>query len=258
MAPPPRSRPALRPLVSDSAASLDRRRPRGAGGPGAAGADRAPLRPAGALPPRLQDQAGAAPHTRRAAPARPGRVGAGVRDLVGHPGTLSFAKITQPWLRQAVMDWAVEELPNRRGRNATATLQATVNSLELLSASLRLQRDDQGANPTRLGRVDLVAFLNRLAYLHGDGRLSAYLRCRTVREAAKLLRECRELGLPRPGGPLAGLPDDFALHPSDIPRCPTSPRRAGRCRRWCWSSWSPRCPGLSRRLGGCSASRSSS
>ena len=178
--------------------------------------------------------------------------------VFGHPGTLSFAKITQPWLRQAVMDWAVEELPNRRGRNATATLQATVNSLELLSASLRLQRDDQGANPTRLGRVDLVAFLNRLAYLHGDGRLSAYLRCRTVREAAKLLRECRELGLTRPGGPLAGLPDDFALHPSDIPRCPTSPRRAGRCLRWCWSSWSPRCPGLSRRLGGCSASRSSS
>src|SRR6266540_1641183 len=96
MAPPPRSRPALRPLLSDSAASLDRRRPRGAGGPGAAGADRAPLRPAGALPPRLQDQAGAAPHTRRAAPARPGRVGAGVRDLVADPLDPAHASAAAP------------------------------------------------------------------------------------------------------------------------------------------------------------------
>src|SRR6266511_1609899 len=96
MAPPPRSRPELRPLVSDSAASLDRRRPRGAGGPGAAGADRAPLRPAGALPPRLQDQAGAAPHTRRAAPARPGRVGAGVRDLVADPLDPAHASAAAP------------------------------------------------------------------------------------------------------------------------------------------------------------------
>jgi integrase len=140
--------------------------------------------------------------------------------VFGHPGTLDFTRITQPWLHQAVMDWAAEEVPTRQGRNATVTLQATVKSLELLSASLRLQRADQGMDPAVVGRVDLVAFLNRLGQLHADGHLSSYQRCKTVREAARLLRDCRELGLTRSGRPLAGLADDFALRMGDIPQLP--------------------------------------
>jgi integrase len=138
--------------------------------------------------------------------------------VFGLPGTLDFTRISQSWLRQAVMDWATETAPTRQGRRATVTLQATVNSLELLSASLRRHRADHGLDPTLVGRADLVAFLNRLGQLHADGQLSSYLRRRTVRETARLLREGRELGLTRPGRPLAGLADDFALRPGDVPQ----------------------------------------
>ena len=41
-----------------------------------------------------------------------------------------------------------------------------------------------------------------------------------IRQAGKLLRDCRELGLTRPGRPLAGLPDDFALRLGDVPQGP--------------------------------------
>jgi integrase len=140
--------------------------------------------------------------------------------VFGLPGTLDFTRLTQPWLRQAVMDWAEEKMPTRQGRRATVTLQGTVNALELLSASLRRHRADHGMDPTLVGRVDLVAFLNRLGQLHADGHLSSYQRRNTVREAARLLRECRELGLTRRGRPLAGLADDFALRPGDVPQLP--------------------------------------
>jgi integrase len=116
------------------------------------------------------------------------------------------------------MDWAAETMPTRQGRNATVTLQATVKSLELLSASLRRQRADHGMEPTLVDRADLVAFLNRLGQLHANGHLSSYQRRRTVREATRVLRECRELGLTRPGRPLAGLAEDFALRPGDVPQ----------------------------------------
>jgi integrase len=150
--------------------------------------------------------------------------------VFGHRGTLTFTRITQPWLRQAAKDWAAEDVAKRRGRGATVTVQAYLRSLELLSASLRLQRADQARDLTLLGRGDVVAFLNRLAHLEaleGEAGLSTYLRCQTVRQAARLLRECRALGLTRPGGSLAGLPDDFALWPDDVPRLP-DPDEQGR------------------------------
>jgi integrase len=150
--------------------------------------------------------------------------------VFGHRGTLNFTRITQPWLRQAAKDWAAEDVAKRRGRGATVTVQAYLKSLEMLSASLRLQRADQGMDLALLGRVDLVAFLNRLAHLQaleGEEGLSTYLRCQTVRQAARLLRECRALGLTRPGRSLAGLPDDFALRPDDIPPLP-DPDEQGR------------------------------
>jgi integrase len=138
----------------------------------------------------------------------------------GHRGKLHFTKITQPWLRQAAMEWASEDSPKRRGRGATSTIQTYVHSLVMLSASLRLQRDDQGMDPTRLGRPDIVAFLNRLAHLEGGGKISAYQRRKMIRHAGKLLRDCRALGLTRRGGPLAGLPDDFAVRAGDAPKDP--------------------------------------
>jgi integrase len=143
--------------------------------------------------------------------------------VFGHTATLDFTTITQPWLRQAAKEWVSEDAPKRRGHGATQTLQAYVKSLEMLSASLRLQCADQGMDPALLGRADIVAFLNRMAYLEaleGDGKLTPYRRHKTVRQAAMLLRDCRALGLTRPGRPLAGLPDDFALRPDDIPQPP--------------------------------------
>ena len=95
--------------------------------------------------------------------------------VLGHCGKLDFTEITQPWLRQAAMDWASEDTPKRRGRKVTDVVQCHVHSLGRLSASLRLQRDDQGMDPTLLGRGDIVAFLNRLAHL---GRVSKVIATR--------------------------------------------------------------------------------
>jgi integrase len=158
--------------------------------------------------------------------------------IFGHRGTLDFTEITQPWLRQAAKDWASEDVPKRRGDGVTSTVQTLVRSLGMLSASLRLQRDDQGMDPTILGRADLVAFLNRLAHLQSlegeskisaderrKGEISPYQRRRIIRQAAMLLRDCRALGLTRPGRPLAGLPDDFAFRPGDAPKEPADPEQ---------------------------------
>ncbi len=140
--------------------------------------------------------------------------------LFGHHGTLDFTRITQPWLRRAAMDWASEEAPKRRGRAAANTIRVHIRALELLSTSLRLHRDDQGMDPSLLGRADIVAFLNRIAYLHtleGTQQIFAYQRFKIIQRTAKLLRDFRALGLTRPGQSLAGLPDDFSLRRSDAP-----------------------------------------
>ena len=39
--------------------------------------------------------------------------------IFGHAGRLSFAGITQPWLREAAKGWAAEELPRHRGAGAS-------------------------------------------------------------------------------------------------------------------------------------------
>jgi integrase len=143
--------------------------------------------------------------------------------VFGHRGTLDFTGITQPWLKQAAMAWANEDTARRRGNGATTTIQTYVHAVGRLSASLQLQRADHGMDPTVLGRKDIVAFLNRLAHLEaldGDGKLTAYVRRKTVRCVAKVLLDCRALGLTRPGGPLAGLPDDFAVRDGDSPAAP--------------------------------------
>jgi integrase len=148
--------------------------------------------------------------------------------VYGHRGTLDFTAITQPWLRQAAMAWASEDAPKRRGRGATSTIQTHVYAFGMLSASLRLQRDDHGMDPAALGRADIVDFLNRLAHLEaleGDGRISNYMRRKMIRHAGKMLRDCRAFGLTRPGQPLTGLPDDFAIRHGDAPKDPDRPEQ---------------------------------
>jgi integrase len=150
-------------------------------------------------------------------------------DLVafGHAGTLNFTGISQPWLRDATRRWALHDLPKRRGQQVGNSVQTKVNSIGLLSESLRRQRQDQGALPSALSRHDITMFCNRLAYLADQGSLSIYQRVKSSREVRHLLSAMRDLNLTRPGEPLHGLPDDFRLTADDIPDEPDD-TQAGR------------------------------
>ena len=138
--------------------------------------------------------------------------------LFGHPGRLSFTGISQPWLARAAKTWAGEELPRHRGGGATK-VREKVNALARLSESLRA-RDDHGLAPDRLGRRDIEAFLNRLAYLESTGTISRYHRNVICRDTRAALAGIRALGLTRPGQVAAGVPGDFALGRGDIPAEP--------------------------------------
>ena len=136
----------------------------------------------------------------------------------GHPGTLRFTGISQRWLRDASKRWAYGDLPRRRGNNPLTVVGNQIKQMSYLSESLRLQRPDHGDDITSLSRSDITAFLNRLAYLAGQGQLSAATRvniCRSVRGMLSRMRA--ELGLTRAGEPLHGLPEDFALGRYDVP-----------------------------------------
>ncbi|MDF3313594.1 site-specific integrase [Rhodococcus sp. T2V] len=133
---------------------------------------------------------------------------------------LDFTVVAQPWLRSAAKHWVLEELPLRRGPNVVAVLRDHVNSVAALGNSLRLHRPDDGMDPAALGRADIVAFLNRLRHQESAGDLSAYQRRKTAQHAALVLRECRALGLARPGRPLAGLSQEFTFRRHDLPPVP--------------------------------------
>ncbi|MEW5655919.1 site-specific integrase [Streptomyces cinereoruber] len=137
--------------------------------------------------------------------------------VFGHAGFLHFEEITQPWLRKAAQRWAEEDLPNRRGDSVASTVQAHINHLVRLSTSLRLQRPDEGMDVRRLGRDDITAFTNRLAYLESRGDISANLRHQVCSHVRRTLIRMRVLGLTRPGKPLEGLAHDFALREEDVP-----------------------------------------
>jgi integrase len=181
---------------------------------GACAPERVPGKPARNLLAAMTRQA-------RRALADPGSEQAGdTWDLAifGHAGRLSFAGITQPWLREAAKSWARAELPRHRGAGAS-NVQSKVNGLVRLSESLR-SRGDHGLGPAELGRPDIENFLSRLAYLESAATISRYHRnviCRGVRAA---LAGIRGLGLTRAGQPAAGLPGDFAVGPGDIPAGP--------------------------------------
>ncbi|MGW2137651.1 tyrosine-type recombinase/integrase [Streptomyces sp. NPDC001773] len=137
--------------------------------------------------------------------------------FTGHNGTLDFTRISQPALREAVKHWAYDDLPRRRGKRPGGAVQPYVTAMNLLSESLRLQREDGGMHPAELRRGDIVAFCNRLAFLTETGRISARTRSHTVRNTALVLTRIRTLGLTHPGGPMAGLPTDFRLQREDTP-----------------------------------------
>jgi hypothetical protein len=86
-------------------------------------------------------------------------------------------------------------------------LRSCVHSLARLSETLRL-RDDGGQVPGALGRADIEALLNRLAYQQNAGTLTHPSRVMTCRHLKLILSRIRAMGLTRPGGPAAGLADD--------------------------------------------------
>lgn len=140
--------------------------------------------------------------------------------LFGHSGRLDFTAISQPWLREGTKRWAINDLIRRRGESVTTVLRAHVAALAGLSESLRVQRSDRGLFIRELGRPDIELFLQRLAYLEHCGKVTALSRALSCRKAHHALRQMRLLGLTRSGGPLDGLPDDFALRSEDVPRRP--------------------------------------
>jgi integrase len=137
--------------------------------------------------------------------------------VFGHAATLTFTGISQPWLREAAKNWAYNDLPKRRGKHAGAIVRNKINALTRLSDSLRLQRADHGDEITALARGDITAFCNRMAYLQDQEKISAHTRLTCCRDIRFVLTTMRTMGLTKPGKPLHGLPDDFALTQDDIP-----------------------------------------
>lgn len=137
--------------------------------------------------------------------------------VFGLGGSLRFTGISQPRLREAAKEWAVQDLLLHRGPRVYSTVQGGLRSLGKLSESLWLHRDDHGIDPSRLGRPDIVAFLHRAAFLQDEGDLSVDGRHKLVTKCRQVLRRMRSLGLSGPGRPLAGLPNDFVFRDEDIP-----------------------------------------
>ena len=138
--------------------------------------------------------------------------------IFGHPGALSFTRITQPWLAAAAKRWAAEQLPRHRGSGASR-VQAKINNMGLLSQHLN-SRPDHGSDPAALSRGDVEAFLNRVAYLEADGQISRYRRNMICRDVRAVLAGIRGLGLARAGQVAAGLAGDVAVGRADIPADP--------------------------------------
>lgn len=186
---------------------------------------------AAVVDPMLQSLANSvSAHARRALSSPETEIANDEWDLVvfGHTGTLSFTKITQPWLRAVAKRWAADDLPKRRSTTARGGLAVRhhLGCVARLSASLRM-RPDRGEVPAALDRPAMEAFLNRLAYLQGAGEISADGRIRACREVRKILTTARAMGLTRPGGPAAGLGEDFTISVADVPDKP-EPTEPGR------------------------------
>jgi integrase len=162
-------------------------------------------------------------HAGRALATPETEIGNDVWDLAvfGQAGTLDFTKISQRWLREAAKRWAADDLPRHRSRahKAGQTVRHHIRCVDRLSESLRM-RPDRGDIPAALGRGDVEAFLNRLAYQHTAGQITGDARIRACREVRSVLTRIRTLGLTRPGQIAAGLGEDFTVFRDDTPDTP--------------------------------------
>ncbi|MGA4844728.1 tyrosine-type recombinase/integrase [Streptomyces sp. G45] len=142
-------------------------------------------------------------------------------DLVafGHRGSLVFTAIHQPWLRETAKRWARDYLSKVRSKSASSHAQQHLHGLAKLSDTLRA-RPDRGMDKAALARADIENFLNRMSFLEANGQMSALTRIAYISKARNVLREGRAMGLTRPDGPLAGLPDDFVITRHDVPKPP--------------------------------------
>jgi len=128
-------------------------------------------------------------------------------------GRIPAPGIHQSWLKEAAKSWAGDTLTS----TAPATVRTVLTAVGLFSEHLD-RRPDHGEQPDELDRVDVEAFLARLAHLQAAGRLSPYSRAQAVDTLARFLRDARAMGLTRPGAPLAGLPDQIAIRTRDRSR----------------------------------------
>ncbi|MFI9018948.1 hypothetical protein ACIGZI_33475 [Streptomyces griseus] len=78
--------------------------------------------------------------------------------VFGYTGHISFAPVLQEPLREAMKIWVYDDLPRRRNKNAVQHARTIIAAVGMLSESLRLQREDGGAEPAAWGRGDIVAF----------------------------------------------------------------------------------------------------
>ena len=146
--------------------------------------------------------------------------------IFGHPGRLSFTKITQPWLAGAAKRWAVRATvaaPRQRRLPGPRQDQPCRVAVRVSAPPARPRPRSDCA-----GRTDLEAFLNRLGHLEFTGQIGRYRRNMICRDVRQVLAGIRSLGLTRHGQPAAGLPGDFASRRADIPDDPER-GEPGRC-----------------------------
>jgi len=141
--------------------------------------------------------------------------------VFGRPrGRLHFGRISQPWLKEATKWWAFERLSTlEHAAQRPNVVERVVHCVGMLSESLRRHRSDRGADPALLSRADALAFCADLTNMETAGRFSRTTHGIWLAGVEQFLREARDMGLTRPGRPLAGLAEDMAVHRSDrIPR----------------------------------------
>lgn len=137
----------------------------------------------------------------------------------GQSGVLDFTTISQPWLRAAAKVWMLNDLPQRRGKHIGGHARQRLRTIEWISQSLRM-RSDGGHDPAELGRSDIENLVHRLAFQESNGQLSRDSRIKRCFEMKVFMSRVRTMGLTRPGGPAAGLGQDFGFIRSDTPPRP--------------------------------------
>ena len=134
---------------------------------------------------------------------------------------VDFTQISQPWLRELAKQWAREQAPLVHA----ASTRRAVASIGELSRSLH-RRDDNGLDPTALGRQDVSLFVARVSRAHSAGRVSAHKRSVLVADVSYFLRQTRDLELGAVGRPVFGLPASFTLSREQVRRVARVPAPA--------------------------------